>query len=188
MLSRMAPVITYVSEELNASIIREIGIGELGAKFLRYVGCYKIHTTKHLRRRHSSYVSVWATFQTNRRNLGDLSAVQIHYACIREICLLWAQPVFDIFHYLIIFGAFRSQTILHADKEAVVKRKDNRAVRRVVKHFPDKSATKCLRMLTHTFIQEPYKLCQYSTPYILSTICSSHFTTRFWHCYCLLFP
>jgi hypothetical protein len=83
-LRRVALVITDVSEEHSASIIRVTRIGELGtlavtsnrrtlrrntksqsqvtdchsddggAKFLRNVGSYKSHTAKHPRRRHSS--------------------------------------------------------------------------------------------------------------------------------------
>jgi hypothetical protein len=53
MLHLVALVRTAVSEELSASIITSLP-DDGGAKFLRNLASYKIHTAQHPRRRHSS--------------------------------------------------------------------------------------------------------------------------------------
>jgi hypothetical protein len=55
------------------------------------------------------------------------------YACVKEVCCMWAQPRFDTFHQLlIIVEALWSQPVLQVGKGVVVTQSEIRAERRVV--------------------------------------------------------
>jgi hypothetical protein len=55
------------------------------------------------------------------------------YACVKEVCCMWAQPCFDTFHqFLITVEALWSQPVLRVGKGVVVTRSEIRAERRVV--------------------------------------------------------
>jgi hypothetical protein len=60
------------------------------------------------------------------------------YAWVREVCRLWARPLLDTFHRLIIVEALWSQPVLQVGKQVVVARSEIRTVRRVVKQLPVK--------------------------------------------------
>jgi hypothetical protein len=95
------------------------------------------------------------------------------YACIKEICPLWAQPHFDTFHQLsFIVEALWSQPVFQVGKRMVVAWSDIRAVRRLVKQLPVEmlqqcsSANSCMRM--RFVMEEHYTGYQHSMPFVLN--------------------
>jgi hypothetical protein len=56
------------------------------------------------------------------------------YACVREVCHLWAQTVFNTFHQIcIIAEVLWSKSVLQVVKQMAVARNDIRALRKVVR-------------------------------------------------------
>jgi hypothetical protein len=92
------------------------------------------------------------------------------YACVKEVCCLWAQPLLDTFHQLLItVEALWSQLALQIGKQMVVVRSEISAVRRVVKELPVEmlwqcsSASSCMQ--TRILMEEHYTCCQHSTTF-----------------------
>jgi hypothetical protein len=102
-----------------------------------------------------------------------LSRNKFLYACVKEVCRLWAQPRFDTFHQLrIIVEALRSQPVLQKGKRVVVAQSEIRTVRRVVKQLPVQMLQQCSSasssMRTHIDMQEHCIVCQHSMTFVLN--------------------
>jgi hypothetical protein len=95
------------------------------------------------------------------------------YACVNEVCRLWAQPRFDTIRQpLIIVGALWLQPVLQIGKQVVVTRSEIRAVRSVVKQLPVEmlqqwSSVSCCTW-TCIIMEEHYTIYQHSTPFFLN--------------------
>jgi hypothetical protein len=63
-----------------------------------------------------------------------ISGNKLLYACVKEVCHLWAQPRFDT--SLITVESLWFQLVLQVGKRMVVARSEIRVVRRVVKQLP----------------------------------------------------
>jgi hypothetical protein len=97
------------------------------------------------------------------------------YACVKDVCCLWAQPCFDTFHQLIItVAALWSKPVLQVGKQVVVAWREIRAVRRVVKELQAEmllqcwSTSSCKSMWTHAVMKGHYTRCQHSMPFVLN--------------------
>jgi hypothetical protein len=93
----------------------------------------------------------WAVNKTTRKNFvtyekhiivaAGIEALLISwrkflYACVKEVCHLFAQPHFDTFCQVIIIEVPWSQPFLWVGKQEVVAWSEIRAVKRVIKQFP----------------------------------------------------
>jgi hypothetical protein len=108
------------------------------------------------------------------------------YACVKEICHLWAQLHFDTFHQLlIIVEALWSHPVLHVGKQVVVTQSEIRAVRRVVKQPPVKVlqqrsiTSSCMRVCI--VMETHYIGYQHSVPFVLNG------PTKFFYCFAIHF-
>jgi hypothetical protein len=73
-----------------------------------------------------------------------VSENKFSYACVKEVCRLWAQPCFDTFNQLlIIVEALWSQPVLQVGKQVVVAWSKIKAVRRVVRQLPTEMLQQC---------------------------------------------
>jgi hypothetical protein len=66
------------------------------------------------------------------------------YACVIEVCHLWAHSYFDTFHWLITVGTLWAQPVLQVGKQVVDARSKIRAVRWVVKQLLVEILQQCL--------------------------------------------
>jgi hypothetical protein len=99
------------------------------------------------------------------------SRCKLLYACVKEVCCLWAQPRFDTFHQLLIIVEVPwSQPVLQVGKQVVVARSEIRAVTRVVKQLPvempQQWTSASSRMRTLIVMEEHYTGYQHSTPFV----------------------
>jgi hypothetical protein len=95
------------------------------------------------------------------------------YACVKEVCYLWVQPLFETFHQLLIFiKALRSQPVLQVHKQVVVYWSEIRAVRWMVKELSVEmlqqccSVSSCMQMRVVMEEQYEYTGYQHCTPFV----------------------
>jgi hypothetical protein len=97
------------------------------------------------------------------------------YACVKEVCRLWAQPRFGTFHQLlIIVELLWLQPVLQVGKRVLVAQSEIRTVRRVVKQLPVEMHQQCssvsscmwmrIAMEVHSTICQHSKLCVLNGP------------------------
>jgi hypothetical protein len=95
------------------------------------------------------------------------------YACVKEVCCLWAQACFNTIHQLIIIVKLLwSQPVLQVGKQVVVAQSEIRAVRKVVKQLPVEMFQQCSSvgscMWTCIVMEEHCTVCQHSMPFFLN--------------------
>jgi hypothetical protein len=85
------------------------------------------------------------------------------YACVKQVCHLWAQPHFNTVHQLLIIAeGLWSHPVLQLGKQVVVAWSKIRAVRSVIKQLPVEilqhcsSASSCIQK--HTVMEEHYTM------------------------------
>jgi hypothetical protein len=95
------------------------------------------------------------------------------YACVKEVCHLWAQPLFDTFcQLLIIVEILWSQPVSHVGKQVAVAWSEIRTLRRLVKQLPVEilqqcsSASSC--MWTCIVMEQHETRCQHSVSFVLN--------------------
>jgi hypothetical protein len=122
---------------------------------------------------HTYILKLFLNIVTARIEALIMSENKFLCACVKGVCLLWAQPCFDTFHQIhIIVKALWSHPVLQVGKQVVVAWSEIMAVRSVVRQLPFEMLQQCSCdsscMRTHIVMDEHYTVCRHSTPFVLN--------------------